>query len=208
MNCVNDRELDEYIDRVIGTMSEDQLSELEQSPHPYVVKIQGKVKELIAQHRSGVFDTWLEQDKISCLPNYALPAVISPTAFTSMVPKSLYTAEEDMNEYEFKVVWALSELGNVKWWHRNISRLGFQINGPVHAYPDIIVMLHSGKVLMVETKGDHLDNDESKEKAKIGDQWAKLAGKQYKYYMVFETKQPDYLGAYSLERFMEIVKGL
>ena len=208
MNCVNDRELDEYIDRVIGTMSEDQLSELEQSPYPYVVKIQGKVKELIAQHRSSVFDTWLEQDKISCLPNYALPAVISPTAFTSIVPKSLYTAEEDMNEYEFKVVWALSELGNVKWWHRNISRLGFQINGPVHAYPDIIVMLHSGKILMVETKGDHLDNDESKEKAKIGDQWAKLAGKQYKYYMVFETKQPDYPGAYSLERFMEIVNGL
>lgn len=208
MNCVNDRELDEYIDRVIGTMSEDQLSELEQSPYPYVVKIQGKVKKLIAQHRSSVFDTWLEQDKISCLPNYALPAVISPTAFTSMVPKSLYTAEEDMNEYEFKVVWALSELGNVKWWHRNISRLGFQINGPVHAYPDIIVMLHSGKILMVETKGDHLDNDESKEKAKIGDQWAKLAGKQYKYYMVFETKQPDYPGAYSLERFMEIVNGL
>ena len=208
MNCVNDRELDEYIDRVIGTMSEDQLSELEQSPYPYVVKIQGKVKELIAQHRSSVFDTWLEQDKISCLPNYALPAVISPTAFTSMVPKSLYTAEEDMNEYEFKVVWALSELGNVKWWHRNISRLSFQINGPVHAYPDIIVMLHSGKILMVETKGDHLDNDESKEKAKIGDQWAKLAGKQYKYYMVFETKQPDYPGAYSLERFMEIVNGL
>jgi len=208
MNCVNDRELDEYIDRVIGTMSEDQLSELEQSPYPYVVKIQGKVKKLIAQHRSSVFDTWLEQDKISCLPNYALPAVISPTAFTSMVPKSLYTAEEDMNEYEFKVVWALSELGNVKWWHRNISRLGFQINGPVHAYPDIIVMLHSGKILMVETKGDHLDNDESKEKAKIGDQWAKLAGKQYKYYMVFETKQPDYPGAYSLERFMEIVQGL
>ena len=118
------------------------------------------------------------------------------------------TAEEDMNEYEFKVVWALSELANVKWWHRNISRLGFQINGPVHAYPDIIVMLHSGKILMVETKGDHLDNDESKEKAKIGDQWAKLAGKQYKYYMVFETKQPDYPGAYSLERFMEIVNGL
>lgn len=100
MNCVNDRELDEYIDRVIGTMNEDQLSELEQSPYPYVVKIQGKVKELVAQHRSGVFDTWLEQDKISCLPNYALPAVISPTEFTSMVPKSLYTAEEDMNEYD------------------------------------------------------------------------------------------------------------
>ena len=208
MNCINDRELDEYINRVIGTLTEDQLSELEQSPYPYVVKIQDKVKELLSQHRCHVFDRWLEQDKIVCRPNYALPAVISPTAFTSMVPKSLYTAEEDMNEYEFKVVWQLASLDNVKWWHRNISRRGFQINGPVHAYPDLIVMLHSGKILMVETKGDHLDNAESKAKAKIGDQWANLAGKQYKYYMVFETKQPDYPGAYSLERFMEIVKGL
>ena len=208
MNCVNDKELDEYIDRVIGTLTEDQLSELEQSPYPYVIKIQDKVKELLSQHRCHVFDRWLEQDKIVCRPNYALPAVISPTAFTSMVPKSLYTAEEDMNEYEFKVVWQLASLDNVKWWHRNISRRGFQINGPVHAYPDLIVMLYSGKILMVETKGDHLDNAESKAKAKIGDQWANLAGKQYKYYMVFETKQPDYPGAYSLERFMEIVKGL
>lgn len=208
MNCVNDKELDDYIDRVINTLSEDQLSELEQSPYPYVLKIQDKVKELLAQHRSSIFDTWLEQDKISCLPNYKFPSVISPPTFTTMVPKSLYTAEEDMNKYEFKVVWGLSELGNVKWWHRNISKRGFQINGPVHAYPDIIVMLHSGKILMVETKGDQLDNDESKEKAKIGDQWARLAGKQYKYYMVFETKQPNYPGAYSLERFMEIVKGL
>lgn len=208
MNCVNDKELDDYIDRVIDTMSEDQLSELEQSPYPYVRKIQDKIQELLAQHRSSVFDTWLEQDKISCLPNYMFPPIISPTAFTTMVPKSLYTAEEDMNKYEFKVVWGLSELGNVKWWHRNISKRGFQINGSVHAYPDIIVMLHSGKILMVETKGDQLDNDESKEKAKIGDQWARLAGKQYKYYMVFETKQPNYPGAYSLERFMEIVKGL
>ena len=208
MNCVNDKELGEYIDRVIGTLTEDQLSELEQSPYPYVIKIQDKVKELLSQHRFHVFDRWLEQDKIVCRPNYALPAVISPTAFTSMVPKSLYTAEEDMNEYEFKVVWQLASLDNVKWWHRNISRRGFQINGPIHAYPDLIVMLHSGKILMVETKGDHLDNDESKAKAKIGDQWSNLAGKQYKYYMVFASKQPDYPGMYSLERFMEIVKGL
>lgn len=113
------------------------------------------------------------------------------------------TAEEDMNEYEFKMVWALSELGNVKWWHRNISRLSFQINGPVHAYPDIIVMLHSGKILMVETKGDHLDNDESKEKAKIGDQWAKLAGKQYKYSLPFE-EVPKYADAVMLQRYTAV----
>ena len=152
MNCINDRELDEYINRVIGTLTEDQLSELKQSPYPYVVKIQEKVKHLLSQHRCRTFERWLEQDKIVCRPNYAMPTVISPTSFTTMVPKSLYTAEEDMDKYELKVVWKLASLDNVKWWHRNISRLGFQINGPVHAYPDLIVMLQSGKILMVETR--------------------------------------------------------
>ena len=61
---------------------------------------------------------------------------------------------------------------------------------------------------MIETKGDHLDNDESKLKAKIGQNWADLAGPKYRYFMVFETKTPDYPSACSYDRFMEIVKAL
>ena len=61
---------------------------------------------------------------------------------------------------------------------------------------------------MIETKGDHLDNAESKAKAKLGHEWANLAGPDYRYFMVFQTKSPDYPGAYSLERFMEIVRGM
>ena len=60
---------------------------------------------------------------------------------------------------------------------------------------------------MIETKGDHFDNDESKEKAKIGDEWASLASSQYRYYMVFQTKQLGYQGVCSYDRFMEILKG-
>lgn len=207
-NCVNDKELREYVDRVIDTMTEDQLSDLEQSPYPYVVKIQEKVKSLIARHSAGIFDKWLEQDIITCQPRYKLPSTISPVSFTSTVPKSLYTAEESMNEYERKVVWELSALENIKWWHRNISRLGFQINGHIHAYPDIIVMTNSGRLLMVETKGDYLDNDESRKKANIGAKWDALTDRQLRYFMVFQSIQPDYPGAYSYDRFMEIVNGL
>jgi len=208
LNCINDKELQEYIDRAIETLTADQLSDLEQSPYPYIVKVEQKVKELLAVHRAKIFDLWLEQGKIVCQPNYALKSAISPTSFTSIVPKSLYTSEEDMNDYEQKMVWALSALKNIKWWHRNISRLGFQINGSTHAYPDIIAMTTSGKILMIETKGDHLDNDESKAKAKIGHQWDTLAGSKFRYFMVFQTKSPDYPGAYSYDRFMEIVKEL
>ena len=208
MNCVNDKELRDYIDRVVGTMTEDQISDMEQSAYPYIVKVEKKVKDLLAAHRSNVFNLWLEQGKISCKPNYALSPVISPTNFFSTYPKSLYSSEEDVNEYERKVVWALSSMDNIKWWHRNISRLGFQINGAIHAYPDIIAMTTSGKILMIETKGDHLDNDESKAKAKIGHQWDNLAGPMYRYFMVFQSKVLDWPGAYSYDRFMEIIKGL
>ncbi len=208
MNCVNDKELRDYIDRIVETMTEDQLSDMEQSTYPYIVKVEKKVKDLLAAHRSNVFNLWLEQGKITCKPNYALGPVISPTSFFSTFPKSLYSSEEDVNDYERKVVWALSSMDNIKWWHRNISRLGFQINGAIHAYPDIIAMTTSGKILMIETKGDHLENDESKAKAKIGHQWDNLAGPMYRYFMVFQTKALDWPGAYSYDRFMEIVKGL
>ena len=208
LNCVNDKELDEYINRVIETLSEDQLSEMEQSVYPYVVKVEDKVKALLDTHRANIFELWLLQGKITCEPGYAFKPTISPTTYTTKYPKALYTGEEEMNPYEQKTVWALASLDNIKWWHRNISLLGFQINGPVHAYPDIVAMTTSGKILMIETKGDHLDNAESKAKAKYGDQWASLAGPQYRYFMVFESKAPDYPGAYSYDRFMEIVKGL
>jgi len=61
---------------------------------------------------------------------------------------------------------------------------------------------------MVEVKGDHLDNEESEAKAKYGHMWATLAGNNYRYFMVFKNKSPNYQGAYSFDRFMQIVKGL
>jgi len=208
LDCINDKELSVYIDRIIEMLNEDQIADLEQSPYPFVIKIKQKVQSLLADHAEDVFDLWLEQSRITCKPRYALSSTISPVEFTTTVPKSLYTAEENMNEYEFQSVWGLSALDNVKWWHRNISRLGFCINGPINAYPDIIVMTTSGKILLVETKGDHLDNAESEQKARIGHRWDEESGKQFRYFMVFQTKQPTYPGAYSLDRFMEIVKGL
>ena len=206
-NSVNDKELGEFIDRVLSTMSEDQISEMEQSPEPYVKKIDDKVGVLLAKHRSKMFDLWRPQGKIVCRPSYKFSTEISPAKWDTHIPKSLYSAEEKVNGYEFKVIWSLSELPNIKWWHRNQSKREFAINGPVPAYPDFIVMLKSGKILAVETKGDFLEW-ESREKARIGDLWAQLAGDRYQYYMVFESVQPEYPGMYSQERFMEIVKGL
>jgi type III restriction enzyme len=190
-------------------MSEDQLTDLEQFPYLYINKINKKVNSLLDLHAKKVFHEWIEQDKISCLPSYRLPKEISPVDTISSIPKSLYSEEEKFdNDYERKVVMELASLDNIKWWHRNMARKGFAINGSINAYPDLLVRTESGKLLLIETKGDQLDNPESKMKAEVGAQWAAMAGRMYKYYMVFQTKNPDYNGAYSYEEFMRIVKEL
>lgn len=208
INSINDNELSDYIGRIIENMTADQLSDMQQSPYPYIEKIKKKVNTLLQEHSQEKFDLWVEQELIECLPNYRMPSVIMPTKTISSIPKSLYVEEEAMNDYERRVVWELSGMDNVKWWHRNISRKGFCINGAVTAYPDLIVMTKSGKILCIETKGDHLENTESRMKAATGMQWANMAGRMYRYFLVFETKNPDYTGQYSHDRFIEVVKKL
>jgi type III restriction enzyme len=208
-NAVNDCELEAYVDKIIQNMTEDQLTDLEQSPYIYVQKINGKANSLLETYARKMFNKWVEQDKIACQPSYKFPKEISPLKTISSIPKSLYGEEESFDtEYERKVTMELVALNNVKWWHRNIARKGFAINGAINAYPDLMVRTESGKLLLIETKGDQLENSESKMKAETGAKWAEMAGKMYKYYMVFETKNPDYNGAYSYEEFMRIVKEL
>lgn len=208
-NAINDRDLEVYVDRIIQNLTEDQLTDMEQTPGIYVLKINKKVNSLLNEYAKKMFFEWVEQDKISCQSSYKLPKEISSTETIASIPKSLYNEEEKFDtEYERKVVMELSSLNNIKWWHRNMARKGFAINGAVNAYPDLMVRTESGKLLLIETKGDQLENSESKEKAEIGAKWAEMAGRMYKYYMVFETKNPGYNGAYSYEEFMRIVKEL
>jgi len=207
-NGVSDRDIREYVSRVIDNLSAGQLTDLQQSPLPYAAKIDRKIEVLLTDHRKGIFDLWIEQGKIRCEPNYKFAEPISPANVVTTLPRTLYTAEEDMNGLERDVAWQIANLDNIKWWHRNISRRGFAINGYVTAYPDIIAMTQRGKILMIEPKGDHLENAESRVKVAIGRQWQNSAGNQYRYYMVFKDKQLDIDGAVPFDRFIEIVKEL
>jgi type III restriction enzyme len=155
-----------------------------------------------------VFKTWIEHERIKCVPTYALKSEISPAKYTSSYTKTLYKAEEEMNKLETRVAWELDNMPNIKWWHRNMSRIGFNINGYVNAYPDIIAMTHNRHILMIEPKGDHLENSESTRKAEVGSVWANKAGQAYRYYMVFENKNLKINGATHFDEFLEFVRGL
>ena len=61
-------------------------------------------------------------------------------------------------------------------------------------------MTQSGKLICAETKGDHLKNDDSREKIALGQAWRTAAGKDYRYYMVFENEENLLPGAVSMRR--------
>ena len=208
-DAINDNDLFEYVGRVIRGLDSDQIVDLQESPFLYANKIKMKIDALLAKHSEEQFNLMIEQGRIVCKPSWQFPTTISPSTYVSTIPNSLYSREEDMNGWERDVVWAIANEPNILWWHRNMARSGFSINGYINAYPDIIAMTRSGKILMIEPKGDHLDNAESKKKVEIGRTWQNNAGvSNYRYYMVYRNTSPAIEGAYQFDRFMEIIRGL
>ena len=208
LDMVDAVELWEYLERIVNDMDKPQLAAMEKSPLGYAAKIRDKIDTLLTQHYKDTFHQWIETEKVICSPSYQLPSVIHPANSTSFLGGSLYQAEEDMNELEQDLVMELTALPNVRWWHRNISRQGFCINGFIHHYPDIMVMTKSGKVILVETKGGHLKNDDSRDKLELGKAWQHAAGSMYRYYMVFRDEENLLPGAVSMKQFVELVKQL
>ena len=209
LNGVDAAELKAYIERIVGNMSKDQLAAMEKAPLGYAKKIKDKVQALLEQHCRENFSDWLSTERIVCLPYYRLPDAIHPAAHTDIYAKSLYQAEDgDMNKLEQKLIMELTALPNVRWWHRNISRQGFCINGYINHYPDILILTEKGKIIFAETKGEHLKNDDSREKIDLGAMWSGHAGNQYRYFMVFEKDADLPKGAVSMSKFVEIVAAL
>ena len=205
MDMIDDHDLSAYIDRIVDDMDKDTLSALEKSPQGFAVRIRRYIEGLLEEHYEKQFTEWLEIGKIVCRPSYSLPAVIAPMKATTTYGKSLYSGEEEANGFEYGMVLALTGMPNIKWWHRNMSRKGFVVNGFINHYPDFIVMTERGKIILIETKGDHLDNEQNRKKLTLSRKWQEKAGEPFRYYMVFQEKAPELDGAYAFNRFLEML---
>ena len=207
-----DQEILAYVKRVVEGMTADEVAALETSIPVYADTINRKIKTLKKSYQEKQFFKWLDSDRIVCKAGYVLPKVIAPDKAISSIPKSLYEGEkEDMNNFELRLLDAMVSLDNVRWWHRIIdrNRNEMKLNGFINHYPDFMVMTTSGKLLLIEAKGDHLNNEESKEKLKLGRKWQENAGKKFKYFMVFDNKDTAVDGAYTIDRFIgEILKDM
>ena len=86
-----------------------------------------------------------------------------------------------------------SELEGVKDWIRNVERKPSSFSLPTSRhrfYPDFLVRMESGHVIVVEYKGaDRYDQPEQVEKRRIGELWARRAGDRYHFVM---PKQRDW----------------
>ena len=202
-------EISDYVRRIVAGMTADELAAMETAIPTYAAKIQEKIKGLEEAYREDQFLRWLDTGKIVCRESYTLRPVITPADTTDAIPKSLYEAEKnDMNSGEHELIDAVVALGNVKWWHRIIERNDFRLNGYINHYPDFMVMTNSGKLVLIEYKGDDRDNSDSKRKLKLGRKWQAQCGQNYRYFMVFNNREFGIDGAYTMDQFVEIMKEL
>ncbi len=187
---LDDYDVKNYISRIVEQMTHEQIKDCLERDVAYVKKIKQKIIELQDAHAYKTFNQWLEIEKITVEPTFILPTTIIPKSKAPDIAKSLYITEESINSFEHRVINDIASLDNVLWWHRNLSKgKGFCINGAfVNHYPDFIVKTKSGRILIIETKGDDRDNSDSTNKLKLGKAWANKAGSQYRYLMIFDNK--------------------
>ena len=209
LDIVSSVELTAYIDRVVENMDGDELAALEKNVHGFAIRIKEKINKLLDEYRRDRFKHLIETGKIVCIPSFKLKSEINPGETFSFLSKSLYAEEQTMNAFERKVIEKVASVPNIKWWHRNIERHEFYINGFINHYPDFIVMTNSGYIVMIETKGEHLtSNDDSREKAELGKMWQAQAGSKFRYYMVSENDIASNPDATSFDKFLNIIKDL
>lgn len=202
-------EINDYVRRIVAGMTADELAAMETAIPTYAAKIQEKIKGLEEAYREDQFLRWLDTGKIVCKESETLRPVITPAQTTDAIPKSLYEAEkDDMNNGEHELIDAVVALGNVKWWHRIIERNDFHLNGYINHYPDFMVMTNSGRLVLIEYKGDDRDNSDSERKLKLGRKWQAQCGQNYRYFMVFKNREFGIDGAYTMDQFVEIMKEL
>ena len=205
MYPIPDQEIKKYIGRIIKSMNSEQKNDAIQKTESYVLKIKDKIRQLADSYAEGRFMDLLKSKKINTKANWKLGNEIVPGNTSSSIGNSLYEKEGSMNGFEERVAMEIGTSSNVAFWHRNLERgKGFYINGfKANHYPDFIMRTKSGKTILIETKGDHLDGSDSEAKCRLGNEWERQAGQDFAYFMVFDKKEIK--GAYTLDKAKELI---
>lgn len=207
IDALSEPQIIRYIKSTLAPMSNETLSELAANEAGTAETFKKKITALMLAYAEKQFKIMLDSGEIICQESYPMPERIHLTQTCLGIPKSMYAEEEQCDSFEFGVIRQIAELDNVLCWHRNQERgKGFGLNGfSNNHYPDFIVLLKSGHVILIETKGRHLDNPDSKSKIMLGRAWADKAGSKYRYFMVYEGENPPE-GSWNLANVLTIIR--
>lgn len=88
---------------------------------------------------------------------------------------------------EFDCAQAIDHLAEVDYWVRNVAKSEYAFKFPTSTdffYPDFVVKLKDGRILVVEYKGEHLlGTSDTEEKQMVGELWARKSGGKCIFYM-------------------------
>ena len=206
LDDVAEPEIVRYVKRAIDRLDADQIDNLIDNIFLSRDAIKEKIENLLKEHRRKTFTKWLNIGRIKLKGHYTFIDKITLRDELIGIDKGLYVAEESVNGFEYDAIAAIAEHPNVMFWHRNRDRKEFVINGFINHYPDFIVRMKSERTLLIETKGNHLDNADSADKVRLGNKWADLAGDTFRYFMVFDSKEVD--GAITLKTLLQYLDEL
>ena len=208
MTPISDQDLKKYVGRIFENLTSEQIRDIINNDYLYTYKIKEKIKSLTDNFAKEQFVQLLDSNEITVKPNFQFGESITPITASPPISKSLYHQEDNMNNFEHRMALEIASMDNVVFWHRNMTRgKGFFINGySSNHYPDFIIYTSKNNLILLETKGDHLINDDTKEKNKLGKLWIDKAGSNYKYFMVFEKANVE--GCYNEVNILEVLKRL
>lgn len=208
MTPISHQDLTKYVTRVFEDLSSEQVRDIIDNEYIYISKIKAKVQELETEYAREQFQKLLDTNNIFVKPGFKFKKELTFVSISAPIGKSLYERESSMNGFEQEVIMNIAALDNVLFWHRNLEKgKGFALNGfENNHFPDFIIYTRKGNLILLETKGDHLDNDDSRAKNELGKKWAEKAGEKFKYFMVFQKKEVP--GTYTAQSIIDIVKML
>jgi type III restriction enzyme len=208
MTPISHDDITKYVSRVFENLNNDQIRDIVNNEFLYISKIKAKIRELESEYAKEQFQKLLDTNNIIVKPSFRFQKELTHIILSAPIEKSLYEREAGINNFEQEVIMNIAALDNVLFWHRNLEKgKGFALNGfDSNHYPDFIVYTKRNNLILIETKGDHLDNEESRAKNQLGKKWAEKAGENFKYFMVFQKREvPD---TYTAQSIIEIVKML
>lgn len=193
MPPLSEPDLRAYISKLLDRLTADELDSVVEQQNVFVESVRKRVRLEMKNYRKKKLAQWVRTDTVFADKSFSFPKESSLVNLYTPTSNTLYEREEKAKstDLEKSMTDWLAESPNIRWWHRNNQTRGFFLNGSINHYPDFIARTHSGTVVLIETKGEHLKNDDSDTKVELGKLWQDCAGRGFRYIMVFEQTPLD-----------------